>query len=204
LRGVKPPSLGTTIALGKDPSFEEIEAAGGAVFKSDQPHAVLDDMFLISGEIPRVTPYEKGLKYGVRLQEKLWIDDSLMEDERLLMCKVKGKSESGERGQLMLADASLTGKGIVVFTGCSHAGVVNASRHALELGGGTPLYAVMGGYHLADAEATNIQSTAADLKALNAQILLTGHCTGWRAKFEIERQMPGRLVPSFVGSKFTI
>ncbi|SMQ46110.1 unnamed protein product [Zymoseptoria tritici ST99CH_3D7] len=185
LRGVKPPSVGMTIALGKDPTFEEIEAAGGEVCKSDQSHAVLDDMFLISGEIPRTTPYENGLKYGVRLQEQHWIDDSLMKDERLLMCKVKGK-------------------GIVVFTGCSHAGVVNASRHAFELGGGTSLYAVMGGYHLADAEPTHIQSTVADLKELDAQVLLAGHCTGWRAKFEIQNQMPGRLVPSFVGSKYTI
>ena len=185
MRGVKAPSVGMTIALGKDPTFEEIEAAGGKVFKSDQSHTVLDDMFLISGEIPRVTPYEKGLKYGVRLQDKAWVDDTLMKDERLLMCKVKGK-------------------GIVVFTGCSHAGVVNASRHASELGGGTPLYAVMGGYHLADADPAHIQSTAADLKALDAQVLLTGHCTGWRAKFEIQNQMPGRLVPSFVGSKFVI
>ena len=40
-----------------------------------------------------------------------------------------------------------------MFTGCSHAGVVNASKHAVELGGGAPLYAVMGGFHLADADA---------------------------------------------------
>lgn len=96
------------------------------------------------------------------------------------------------------------GKGIVVFTGCSHAGVVNASRHAVDLGGNVPLYAVMGGFHLADAPAERIQRTVADLKALGTKLLLTGHCTGWRAKFEIEKQMPGRLVPSFVGSRFVL
>ena len=96
-------------------------------------------------------------------------------------------------------------KGIVMVTGCSHAGVVNASRHALELGAGTPLYAVMGGFHLADAEAEQIQSTAHDLKALDARVLLTGHCTGWRAKFELQKAMPeGTLVPSFVGSRFVL
>ena len=93
----------------------------------------------------------------------------------------------------------------MVFTGCSHAGVINASKHALELGGDTPLYAVMGGFHLADAEASQIQSTAQDLKALDAKLLLTGHCTGWRAKFELQKVMPeGCLVPSFVGSKFVL
>lgn len=92
-----------------------------------------------------------------------------------------------------------------MFTGCSHAGVVNASKHALELGNGTPLYAVMGGFHLADAENQQIQDTAQDLKALGVKVLLPGHCTGWRAKFELHRTMePGCLVPSFVGSQFTL
>ncbi|EME42773.1 hypothetical protein DOTSEDRAFT_73530 [Dothistroma septosporum NZE10] len=184
--GIKVPDI-PPFSMEADPTFEEIEGVGGKVVKSDQPHTVLSDMFLVSGEIPRVTPYEKGLKFGTRLRslEKGWEDDSLMKDERLLMCKVKGK-------------------GIVMFTGCSHAGVVNASKHAVELGKGTPLYAVMGGYHLADGEPELVQNTVADLKALDVQVLLAGHCTGWRAKFEIQNQMPGRLVPSFVGSKFVL
>ena len=32
-------------------------------------------------------------------------------------------------------------KGILVVTGCFHAAVVNASKHSVELGNGTPLYA---------------------------------------------------------------
>lgn len=91
-----------------------------------------------------------------------------------------------------------------MFTGCSHAGVVNVAKHAIELGDGSPLYAVVGGFHLADAEPEKIQSTARDLKALGVKLLLAGHCTGWRAKFEIQNQMPGCLVPSFVGSKFVL
>lgn len=100
---------------------------------------------------------------------------------------------------------NITDKGILMFTGCSHAGVVNASKHAKELGRGTPLYGVMGGFHLADAEPAQIQATAKDLKDLDVKVLLAGHCTGWRAKFELQRIMPeGSLVPSFVGSKFVL
>lgn len=90
-----------------------------------------------------------------------------------------------------------------MFTGCSHAGVVNASRHALELGGATPLFAVVGGYHLADAEPDQIQSSVQDLKKLGPDILLAGHCTGWRAKYAIEQAMPGQLAPCTVGTRFT-
>lgn len=106
---------------------------------------------------------------------------------------------------LLTDDVQTTGKGTVMFTGCSHAGVVNASRHAVELSKGTPLYAVMGGYHLADAGPEHIESTANDLKTLDVKVLLAGHCTGWRAKFKLQQVFPdGCLVPSFVGNKFVL
>lgn len=95
-------------------------------------------------------------------------------------------------------------RGIVVFTGCSHAGVVNASKHAITLGEGTPLYAVMGGYHLADSEPGQIVQTIGDLMALKPKILVPGHCTGWRAKYKIEEMMGGKLAPSTVGTRFTL
>lgn len=120
------------------------------------------------------------------------------------MCRLKGRPVPESVDHPLSNPKS--DKGTVMFTGCSHAGVVNASRHAVELPPpGTPLYAVMGGYHLADAEPEKIADTVADLKALDPKMLLAGHCTGWRAKFEVERQMPGgRLVPSFVGSRFVL
>jgi 7,8-dihydropterin-6-yl-methyl-4-(beta-D-ribofuranosyl)aminobenzene 5'-phosphate synthase len=90
-----------------------------------------------------------------------------------------------------------------MFTGCSHAGVVNASKNAVELAGSTPLFAVVGGYHLADAEPAQIESSVRDLQALKPKLLLPGHCTGWRAKYEIEKVMPGQLAPCTVGTRFT-
>jgi 7,8-dihydropterin-6-yl-methyl-4-(beta-D-ribofuranosyl)aminobenzene 5'-phosphate synthase len=98
-----------------------------------------------------------------------------------------------------------TGKGTVMFTGCSHRGVVNASRNAVKsLGGSVPLYAVLGGYHLVGTTQSQVEETVRDLKALDPKVLLPGHCSGWRAKYEIEKQMPGRLVPCTVGSKIII
>jgi 7,8-dihydropterin-6-yl-methyl-4-(beta-D-ribofuranosyl)aminobenzene 5'-phosphate synthase len=188
-RGVQPPGA-PVFSLEADPTFNEIEAVGGVVRKNDKAHTVLDDFFLVSGEIPRVTPYEKGLRFGIRYSASTdkWTEDTAIADERFLMCKLKGK-------------------GLVMFTGCSHAGVVNASTHAAELGTPTPLYAVMGGYHLADAEKAQIESTAQDLKRLGMKVLMAGHCTGWRAKYEIQKvfgEDSAVLVPSFVGSRFTL
>ena len=94
-------------------------------------------------------------------------------------------------------------KGIVMFSGCSHAGAVNASKHAVELGGDSiPLYAVVGGFHLVPGEEAQIAATVDDFKKLDPKLLIPGHCSGWRFKFEIEKQMPGRLIPCSVGLNY--
>ena len=180
------------VSMEADPTFDEIMLAGGEVVKKDTPHTVLGGMFMISGEIPRVTPYEKGVLRGIRWHSasQSWESDELIRDERLLMCNVKGK-------------------GVVVFTGCSHAGAVNACKHAVELaekaaGEKVPLYAVMGGYHLVGPNEAMVEETVRDFKELDAKVYLPGHCSGWRVKYAIEREMPGRLAPSTVGTRFVI
>ncbi|KAJ6157412.1 hypothetical protein N7470_005004 [Penicillium chermesinum] len=173
------------ISIEADPTFEQLVAAGATVEKHDEPHTVLDDMFLISGEIPRVTKYETGLKGSVTWdpEAKDWYSDEAIADERFLACNLKGK-------------------GLVIFTACSHAGVVNTAKHALSLAGTkAPLHAVIGGFHLAMSDQTQVQNTVSDLKRLDPAVLMPGHCSGWRSKFAIEKAMPGTLVPCTVGIK---
>ncbi|QKX54655.1 uncharacterized protein TRUGW13939_01743 [Talaromyces rugulosus] len=173
------------ISLEADPTIDEIQDNGAQASQNHETHTVLDDMFLISGEIPRQTSYETGLKFGMRFDksEGEWFSDEKVADERFLMCNLKGK-------------------GLVMFTGCSHAGVVNASRHASNLlGGKVPMHAIVGGYHLSLSDHKTVEDTVSDLKRLDPAILMPGHCTGWRAKFSIEKAMPGSLVPCTVGTR---
>jgi len=175
------------ISLEADPTFAAIAAAGGAPALHAETHAVCDGAFLASGEIPRRTAYETGLRRGLRFDAEAaaWVEDALIRDERLVLARVRGK-------------------GLVVFTGCSHAGVVNTARHAVDMAGGSvPLYAVVGGFHLADAEPPQLEATIRDLKALGPKVLMPGHCSGWRIKHMIETESPGWLAPSTVGTKFT-
>ncbi|KAL4790879.1 hypothetical protein BDV19DRAFT_381970 [Aspergillus venezuelensis] len=183
-RGVQ---AGRPISLKADPSFKELEAAGGTLLKSDQPHTVLDDFFLVSGKIPREASYEDGIYGGLRFDEatKKWQEDTLIMEERYVMCNLKGK-------------------GLVVFTGCGHASFVNICHNAVKLGNGSPLYCVVGGYHLADAEDAKFNATMADLRKLEPKVLLEGHCTGWRFKCLIARDLSNCLVPCFSGSKYTL
>jgi len=193
------------ISLQADPTFEEIESAGAVIHKNDETHTVLDNFFLISGEIPRRTTYEHGLKHAMRFdrEENDWFSDEAIADERYLMCNLKGLYVSTLFQRLIRSNAQ-TDKGIVVFTGCSHAGVVNTTKHAVDLlNGAVPLHAVIGGFHLATSEQEQMESTVKDLKRLDPAVLLPGHCSGWRAKFAIEKQIPGTLVPCSVGIKIT-
>ncbi|KAK6841292.1 hypothetical protein PG990_006697 [Apiospora arundinis] len=192
-RGVMIPQTQEPISLQADPTVQELQDAGASVRSESQTHTVLDDMFLVSGEIPRETDYEGGIRGGITFNETSgeWEADELIMDERFVMCYLKGK-------------------GLVVFTGCSHAGVVNVSRHAVRLGGGgngegkVPLYSVVGGYHLADASQEKMDKSMRDLKALKPEILMPGHCTGWRFKVRVESEMPGHMVPIFGGTKYEL
>lgn len=187
-RGMLTPT-GAIVSLEADPTFAAIEAAGGRVVTSAETHSVLDGFFLTSGGIPRRTDYEVGIRGALRFVDasQTWVPDETIADERLVMCHLKGK-------------------GLVVFTGCSHAGVINVCRHAVELGGHheVPLYGVVGGFHLADNHPEKLARSLEDLKVLAPKVLMPGHCTGWRFKFMCEQAMPAVLAPSFCGTTYTL
>ncbi|KAG5751498.1 hypothetical protein H9Q69_009801 [Fusarium xylarioides] len=174
------------ISLEADPAIDEINSTGGKTIVLDEAQTILDDAFLISGEIPRQTEYEGGIPGGVRYDpaKDEWVKDELIMEERFVMCKLKGK-------------------GLVIFTGCSHAGLINIARHAKTIDD-SPIYAIVGGYYLADASHDKMEQSMKDLKDLEPALLMPGHCTGWRFKGLIEREMPGQMAPIFGGTKYTL
>lgn len=99
---------------------------------------------------------------------------------------------------------SVLGKGLVVFTGCSHAGVINVCKYALNLGSGVPLYGVVGGFHLADNNPDKLKLSLEDLKKLEPKVLMPGHCTGFKFKFMIEQSMPAVIAPSYSGTTYIL
>lgn len=165
----------------------ELERRGAAVVNSPDARLIMDDMFYVSGEIPRVTPYERGLLPHVRLAQDgmNWEPDPLILDERYVAAYVKGK-------------------GAVVFTACSHAGVINVLKDARNLFGDIPLYAVMGGFHLSGAEVEAIiPDTIRDFGEFALKRIVPCHCTGWRAVHALAQvYSEDVLVPAAVGRQF--
>lgn len=153
-----------------------------------EPVTCLEDMFFISGEIPRVTAYEKGLEPQVRrvTPDGPWEPEPGVIDEQFLAVNVRDK-------------------GLVVFSGCSHAGVVNVLRHAQVSVPGVKLYAVIGGFHLAGGTEAIIPETVRDIRGVGLEHIIAGHCTGWRAMNALQQTLGEQIVePLAVGKTFNL
>ena len=95
------------------PSLEALAAHGALVINDEEERLLLDDCFYLSGEIPRVSSFEKGrpdhlCRPGA---DQPWEPDPLILDERYVAVNVRDK-------------------GLIVFSSCSHAGIVNVLLHA--------------------------------------------------------------------------
>ncbi len=74
-----------------------------------------------------------------------------------------------------------TERGLVVFAGCSHPGIVSMVKKAIKLSNYN-IYAVIGGFHLIESGDERIRSTVRALKELGVEKIYTGHCTGLKAE----------------------
>ena len=97
------------------------------------------------------------------------------------------------------------GKGLVVVTGCGHAGVVNIVRHALRLTGVDQLSALIGGFHLSGrAFEPIIGPTVEALRDLGPELVVAGHCTGWEAQRALAAALPEAWVQSSSGTTYRL
>ena len=186
-RGILLPS-GVMIMLADEPTLAELKQAGGETETYDAPHPLCEGFFFGSGEIERTTDYETGLVghhsfYGERGEA-----DPLIMDERYVAACVKGR-------------------GVTVFSSCSHAGVINVCLDAQTHFPEVPIDVVLGGYHLAGkAMEMRIDQTVQDMQSRIApRLVAPGHCTGWRAKARLADVFsPGRYAPSVVGTMYRL
>jgi 7,8-dihydropterin-6-yl-methyl-4-(beta-D-ribofuranosyl)aminobenzene 5'-phosphate synthase len=165
-------------------SPEGLTAAGARPVVTRDAAVVAEGMFWVSGEVPRVTAFEVGLPGHVRRSGEGWEPDPLIMDERFVAVHVRNR-------------------GVMVFSSCSHAGIVNVLTRAVEQVD-APLYGVMGGFHLSGSTESIIPDTLAGLQRFRPNVLAPGHCTGWRAITSMARMFGDELVPSSVGKRYLL
>ena len=141
----------------------------------------------MTGEVDRVTDFERGMPPAHQAWDGAqWQHDRLVADDQAVVIHVRGR-------------------GLVILTGCGHAGVVNIVRHAMRLTGVDRLCALIGGFHLnGPAFEPIIPATLDALVELGPELIVPGHCTGWRAQHAMAARLPGAWVAGSSGSRYTL
>lgn len=171
-------------------NIEDIDRNGGRVVMTRDP-VELGWGVRTSGEIPRATPYEgtpepagrgaAGL-YQVQRDGRFAVDQVI--DEQALIIDVRDR-------------------GLVVLTGCGHAGAVNTARWASSLyDGKRPIAALIGGCHLGfpTTPTENIDKTVVALQELEVGCVVPMHCSGVGAVVAFRSAFGERFVQPSVGS----
>jgi 7,8-dihydropterin-6-yl-methyl-4-(beta-D-ribofuranosyl)aminobenzene 5'-phosphate synthase len=152
---------------------------------SGLPEQKDDPCLIVSGQIPRETSYEKGFpSQYAEVEGKGLVHDPLIKDDQALVANVEGK-------------------GLVIISGCGHAGIINTINYAKKLGGTEKIYAVLGGFHLSGALYEDaIEPTVRALQNADPDYVVPCHCTGWKAINAIIQRMPQKFIQPSVGTKF--
>jgi len=183
-RGVRQPN-GTVRRMDDVPSVADLTDFGARMVVTTEPQTFLDGLFYVSGEIPRLTPFERGYPGQMRRTADGWEPDELLMDERWLAVNVAGK-------------------GLVVLSACSHAGIVNVCKHVRATFPGISIHAVVGGLHPSGPNEEIIPQTVAGLREFGLGTIAAGHCTGWRAMTALANAFGDTvLAPTAVGKQFT-
>ena len=172
---------GTALAL-PPPRKADLRREHVEIVEEVGPSMLIDSMILVSGEVARTVPFETGFPIHQAKRHGDWEPDPLIMDDQCAIVHVKDK-------------------GLVVVTGCGHAGIVNIIHNAQRLTGITAIYAVVGGFHLTGALfEPRLPATIEALHAIGPRYLMPGHCTGWAATHQIARALPDAFIANSVGT----
>ena len=94
-------------------------------------------------------------------------------------------------------------RGLVVITSCGHRGVVNSVKQAVKVSGVQKVHAVLGGFHLAPHPPEYVAETVKALRDLAPDYVIPMHCTGETFLAMAQREMPGKVIRTSTGSRYT-
>jgi 7,8-dihydropterin-6-yl-methyl-4-(beta-D-ribofuranosyl)aminobenzene 5'-phosphate synthase len=165
-------------------SKDTVLKQGFRLVETKDPYPLLDGHALFLGEIPRTNDFEKGFPIAFREESGKEQKDAIEDDSGVVM--------------------NVKGKGLIILTGCAHAGIINTISHAVNITGIDKVCAIMGGFHLSGPFFEPIiERTTAELKAINPLYIVPTHCTGRKAIMHMEKEMPGQFILNMSGTKLT-
>lgn len=163
---------------------ESITKSGGEIVKIQSPYLICNELIAATGEIRRQTDFEKGFPLSFAEIEGKLQEDFETKDEQALVMNVRGK-------------------GLVIISGCGHAGIVNTALYATEFTGVENIQAIIGGFHLTGPIFEPfINKTVEMIKSMQPQYIIPCHCTGWQAIHTFANEMPSQYIHNVVGTTY--
>ncbi|MDD5419083.1 MAG: MBL fold metallo-hydrolase [Methanomicrobiaceae archaeon] len=163
---------------------DALQAGGAEIRASQDATTFAGGLLSLTGEIERKTPYEKGFPLAEAEIDGRWIVDPFRDDQALI--------------------AVLKGKGLVIISGCAHAGIVNTVEHARSVTGVQRVHAILGGFHLTGPLFEPvIPQTIAGIQTIRPDWLMPMHCTGWNAITQFAGAFPEQFILNTVGTVYS-
>lgn len=176
------PAIGHPVTI---PALDEgtLKEARADLIKSEKAFPIANGLIYTTGEVERKTAFEKGFPWAEAKINGNWITDPFRDDQGLVI--------------------KLKGKGLVVISGCAHAGIINTVEHAKKITGTDKVHAVLGGFHLTGRIFDPvIQPTIDEMKRIKPDYVVPMHCTGWKAINRFVEAMPEQFLLNTVGTTY--
>ncbi len=165
------------------PSRELIENHGNKIIESLNPYVADNGLFAVTGQIPRNSEFEKLEYESFVIRNGVKEFDNILDDQAIVI--------------------NIKDKGLLVISGCAHAGIINTINYAKEITKEGKLYGVIGGFHLPPHIKNNVtEQTIEAIKNMNPEIVVPMHCTGIYAISRFIQEFNDNCVLSCVGSTF--
>jgi 7,8-dihydropterin-6-yl-methyl-4-(beta-D-ribofuranosyl)aminobenzene 5'-phosphate synthase len=176
------PDIGRPVEM---PAFDEeaLKEAGAVFHKAKEASTLASDLVLVTGEVERVTDFERGFPWAEAKIDDRWAVDPFHDDQGVAV-KVKDR-------------------GLVVIGGCSHAGIINTVKQAQKATRTDAVHGVLGGFHLAGPVFEPIiEPTIEEMKKIGPDYIVPMHCTGWKAINAFAKEMPEQFLLNSVGTTY--
>jgi 7,8-dihydropterin-6-yl-methyl-4-(beta-D-ribofuranosyl)aminobenzene 5'-phosphate synthase len=167
------------------PRLDELalKETGVMLHKVKEASTLASDLILISGEVRRVTDFEKGFPWAEARIDGTWVMDPFRDDQAVAV--------------------NVKGRGLVLVGGCSHAGIINTVKHLQAVTQTSKVHAVLGGFHLTGPLFQPIIGrTIEEMKKIGPDFVMPMHCTGWNAINRFALEMPRQFILTTVGTTY--
>jgi 7,8-dihydropterin-6-yl-methyl-4-(beta-D-ribofuranosyl)aminobenzene 5'-phosphate synthase len=160
-----------------------LKKAGADILMRKGPSTLAAGHLLVSGEIKRTVPFEKEHPNMEVWADGRWLPDRIMDDQALVI--------------------NVRDKGLVVISGCAHAGIINTVEYARKVTGTDHVHAIMGGFHLPVPIFEPVIGPTIDaMQRIGPDYIVPMHCTGWNAIGRFMAAMPEQCILNTVGTKY--